>query len=201
MEHEEYCDSLTGLLNHTSFQVAIRHRLEGALEDGSELALAMIDLDYFSYYNETYEYLAGDELLVWLADLIRASISDGELACRFAGDEIALLLVGKKHEVVARMEKLCTQMAADDRPVTLSVGVAAFPSDAQSAKDWLRAADHALYSAKRGGRNQVVASKTYAERYARPLRGPDEGGSGVTAGRVPPPTGLSGGGAERLPDR
>lgn len=77
MKHEEYCDSLTGLLNHTSFQVAIRHRLEGALDSAVELALAMIDLDHFSYYNETFEYLAGDELLVWLADLIRASISGG----------------------------------------------------------------------------------------------------------------------------
>ena len=174
MDVARYQDPLTGLLSHTSFHLALRERFEIAEREGQSLGLAMLDLDGFSRFNHSRGHLAGDELLVWLAEL-----------------------VGEEPDLVARMEVIRARVEADSRPVTVSIGLACFPLDARDEKDWFKAADDALYVAKRGGRNQVSLSKPYEERHSKPLVDND---GGVGAYLEPPPSGLSGGGALRFPE-
>lgn len=190
-----YRDALTGLFSHTSFQLALRDRMKVA---DRTVCLALLDLDSFRSFNEFHGHRKGDELLVWLSELLEGELKDGEMAARFGGDEFALIL-NSESDITQRMERLRSQCEQDSRPVTLSIGVARYPRDARNIQEMLKAVDDALYVAKRGGRNQVVVSKSYEERNAKPLlEGGDNGATG--AARVTPPSGLTGGGAVRLPD-
>jgi diguanylate cyclase (GGDEF) domain len=127
----------------------------------------MIDLDYFKRLNDNFGHEAGDVVLQAFGALLKASVREGDTACRFGGEEFALLLPGATLEDgIARAESLRLEVerlqlthagrALDQ--LTASFGVAAYPAAGTELRQLVLAADQALYAAKGAGRNCVMAA-------------------------------------------
>lgn len=162
-------DGLTGLYTHRLFQEKLDEEIQRASESNQQVVLAMVDADNFKTYNDTLGHPAGDALLVEIANLLREKVRASDIVCRYGGDEFALLL---RNTTKAEALKTCERIreafqlrfGGYDVQVTCSIGLACFPSDAASKKEFSKAADDALYVSKRGGRNQVSASSTLMDR-------------------------------------
>jgi diguanylate cyclase (GGDEF)-like protein/putative nucleotidyltransferase with HDIG domain len=163
-------DSLTGLGNHRSYQTRLREALERAREAGGEVSLCLVDVDEFKGVNDRYGHPLGDQILVLLAGLFPGG-GDGVAAFRFGGDEFALLLDGTGESAYRLVEGLHDRIAATEfphhRPLTISVGVASFPENADDAAELQKVADGALYWAKRHGKNRsCIYSPTVVRIYS-----------------------------------
>ncbi len=163
-------DPLTGLYNRRYLEEAYRQAEANAARAGRPLAVVLIDVDHFKRYNDTFGHEAGDLVLHNLGALLKASVREGDTACRFGGEEFALLLPGASlADGVVRAEELRRTIAAElqltldgrmlDR-VTASFGVAAYPEAGRSLRALVRAADEALYAAKAAGRDRVVVASS-----------------------------------------
>jgi len=154
--HLAHHDPLTGLPNRESFRVALE---QAAARCGERpAALLFIDLDNFKQINDSHGHLAGDRVLRRVAALLRAQCRSGDRAARLAGDEFALLLAAPVDEqlaaaVAARLVSELPRPEGAELPVHVSVGVALLPAHAQQASDAMRAADAAMYQAKRIGKD------------------------------------------------
>ncbi|WP_211451275.1 sensor domain-containing diguanylate cyclase [Collimonas antrihumi] len=163
-------DSLTGLANRRQFDSALRDEFSRAVRTGNSLALVMIDVDYFKQYNDIYGHLAGDECLRQISDAVKACKNrPGDLATRYGGEEIAVLLPDTNLAgAVAVAEKIRLAIynlhiehpGGPDGLVTISAGVDAFVPvrDGNIPFELIQAADRALYAAKFAGRNRVCSS-------------------------------------------
>ncbi|MCB9560107.1 MAG: PAS domain S-box protein [Kofleriaceae bacterium] len=157
-------DPLTGLYNRRYLAETLDRELARATRTGDAVAIAIFDADHFKRINDTHGHRAGDEVLRALGAILRAGTRRSDVACRYGGEEFVLLMPGATVEAaVTRVETLRAQVAAlaivhDGRTirVTLSAGVAAFPTDAGDGDALLHAADAALYAAKDAGRDRVV---------------------------------------------
>jgi diguanylate cyclase (GGDEF)-like protein len=127
----------------------------------------MLDIDHFKRFNDDYGHEAGDEVLRAIGEILRTGVRSSDIACRYGGEEFVLVLLDTEvSAAVLRLEDICLavkkrQCVCRGRTlpgITLSAGVAEFPADGDSPADILRAADDALYAAKKGGRDRVVAS-------------------------------------------
>ena len=166
-------DHLTGLFNRRYLEETLERELRRAQRDGSEVGVIMLDIDRFKELNDAYGHACGDVVLREVGALLRAGLRYADIACRYGGDELTLILPGAGREaVVARAEALRRDVSglrlscgADPLPpVTVSAGVGVFPHDGGSGSDVLAAGDKALYRAKRAGRDRVcVASAEPAE--------------------------------------
>ncbi|ROR29542.1 sensor domain-containing diguanylate cyclase [Inmirania thermothiophila] len=158
-------DGLTRLANQQEFMRRLAEETERANRYGRPLSLITLDLDRFKAYNDRYGHLAGNELLQTLAATIQRVVRRSDLAARTGGEEFCILMPETETEEAARCaERLRREVAAlaDRYPerirqaVTVSLGVATLPHHAEDAEALYRAADDALYTAKRGGRNRTV---------------------------------------------
>lgn len=164
-------DALTSLGNRRSFDVELSRLIGHSQRYGRTLALAMLDVDHFKQYNDRHGHQAGDGALQELAGLLAARLRETDGVFRYGGEELAVLLpeteaedaVAMVDRLRAAVEQRFTQLAAL-APVTLSAGVAVFPTHALSAKTLIEAADAALYRAKNSGRNRVCAAAPAAIR-------------------------------------
>ena len=126
------------------------------------MALWFIDTDGFKRINDTYGHAAGDTILQGLADLLRDRlIPSVDVGARNGGDEFcALVRNAHKTDAIARAQHFCDAVRACDfgiaLPITTSIGVAAYPYDADSANELLEIADAAMYHSKRSGRDRVA---------------------------------------------
>lgn len=157
-------DPLTGLLNRRGFSEHAQGRLASALRDGQELALAMIDIDFFKRINDTYGHEVGDQALIHLAGLLRASFRESDVIGRLGGEEFAVLLpsatLEQSHVLMDRfrMRLAATPLRLHDGRwlgFTASIGVAELDPEKASLTTLTKAADSALYAAKHSGRNRV----------------------------------------------
>lgn len=165
-------DSLTGLGNRRLFDSALVEEFSRAARSGASLALMMIDVDYFKRYNDHYGHPAGDECLRRLGSAVMESgIRPGDVAVRYGGEELAVLLPNTDVEGACaaaerlRLAVLAQQIEHLGNPigvVSVSIGAAAILPQRQSAPEQatmlVPAADRALYAAKAAGRNQVVTN-------------------------------------------
>lgn len=158
-------DALTGIPNHRSLQRFLQTRLMEAERTGTEVAAIMIDVDHFRRFNEEEGHDAGDEVLKLVASTLKECVRPYDLAARYGGEEFTLLLPGTNKEGVlaiaerarSSVEEIVYKSASGARrPVTISLGCAVFPHSATDSAGLLKAADTALYEAKRSGRNQVA---------------------------------------------
>jgi diguanylate cyclase (GGDEF)-like protein/PAS domain S-box-containing protein len=162
-------DPLTKLFNRRFLEDAMTREIRKAVRRKRSVAVLMIDVDHYKRYNDTYGHAVGDQVLVTLANFLKNGIRAEDMACRFGGDEFALVLNEAAAEGArTRAEVLCEKVRElsilDGGRViagfTLSIGVAAYPENGATLQDLLEAADKALYRAKKQGRNRVcVADK------------------------------------------
>ena len=160
LRHLAAHDPLTGLRNRRGFEPGIDAHLD-ALGSGGELSLLVVDLDHFKRVNDTLGHDAGDDVLRHFADVLRAASGDGDVPTRLGGEEFALVLPGAGEAralAVAEHLRLLvrTQFATFACPVSVSVGVATRGAEARDASELMRAANRALYAAKRLGRDRCV---------------------------------------------
>lgn len=175
LEHAEslrarsYIDGLTGIANRRQFDVALERELRRAQRADGALALLLVDIDSFKAYNDHFGHQQGDSCLTMVAQELAGMLKrPADLAARYGGEEFAAVLPDTTLEqarvladrIRAHVAGLGLQQApaAHHPEVTLSIGVAAFDRARLNAPEALiEAADKALYAAKRGGRNRVVA--------------------------------------------
>ncbi|WP_447920360.1 diguanylate cyclase [Achromobacter aegrifaciens] len=151
-------DPMTGLLNRR----AMSDVLNAYAADGTHVAVIAMDLDHFKRINDTFGHLTGDKVLIALAEVIRGGLRDQDRAFRVGGEEfIALLPTRSTAQACEVAERLRAAVARRLMPdgvgrVTVSIGVALWPQDGESASEVIRRADEALYESKQTGRNRVT---------------------------------------------
>lgn len=152
-------DGLTGLANRRVFDATLREAITSAAETGGTCAVVMVDLDHFKRLNDSHGHLVGDEVLRTTAAAVRGSCREGDVPARYGGEEFAVVLPHADRESAAaagaRLHHAIGS-ASTSVPVSASVGVAVFPADGGDPTEVLRAADAALYAAKRDGRDRVA---------------------------------------------
>ncbi len=161
-------DGLTKLHNHRYFQDELARAFEESQRYGRPLSLAMIDIDFFKKFNDTYGHAVGDDVLKRAAELYQRSVRSTDLVARYGGEEFAVMMpetalddgITFAEKIRHIIESTPLETQAGPMNVTVSLGVASVPhSRIRSAKELIVAADKALYRAKRNGRNQVQAER------------------------------------------
>jgi diguanylate cyclase (GGDEF)-like protein/PAS domain S-box-containing protein len=158
-------DPLTGVYNRRFLAETLGRETARARRDSRAYAVVILDLDHFKGVNDAYGHEAGDRVLVAVAELLLSHTREGDLVCRYGGEEFVVLMPGASAVSAARRAEVWRAALEGQRfafksqevGVTLSAGVACFPDDGGDGEAVLRAADEALYRAKAQGRNAVVA--------------------------------------------
>lgn len=168
LHRQSIVDPLTGMFNRRYMDETLKRELSRAERKKAPLALIVLDLDHFKHVNDTYGHSTGDHVLKSVAQQVMESIRDGDLACRFGGEELVLILPEcDAATAMQRAQKLCSAIALLDLHhgghtlgmVTASFGVAEFPQHGRDATALLHAADQAMYCAKQAGRNCVAIAQ------------------------------------------
>lgn len=166
-------DALTGIYNRRFMEEALAIEQSRAERRGSSIGLMMVDVDHFKRFNDTFGHDAGDAVLRGIGRLLRRTMREGDMPCRYGGEEFAVILPGADLAQTRQRAEAIRTAIERWKPqneghafgqVTVSIGIAALPLNGNSWQAALKAADEALYAAKRGGRNQVAAP-------AQPSRG------------------------------
>lgn len=158
-------DGLTGLYNHRQFKTIFRDELARALRYQKNLALVFLDVDDFKAFNDRFGHPLGDRVLVEVAEILRSSFREGDILCRYGGEEFVVILPeASLEDALAAAERsreaVCGHEVAvgpDGAAVhlTVSVGVASFPRDGKTVSDLLQTVDALMYRAKKEGKNRV----------------------------------------------
>jgi diguanylate cyclase (GGDEF)-like protein len=156
-----YLDGLTGIFNRRFFELRIMEEIERARRYGTGMAVIMADIDQFKRLNDEFGHLLGDEVLRQVSSLFHQQLRKIDVVCRYGGEEFAILLTQTTAKPsVAIAEKLRRlvegfQFPGVPRTVTISAGIASFPTHGKTRDELIRAADNSLYAAKQAGRNRV----------------------------------------------
>lgn len=165
LRQETIHDPLTGLFNRRYLDESLLRELDRAKRRNSPLCVAMLDLDNFKPYNDTFGHDAGDKLLHELARALRDNLRKSDISCRYGGDEFVLVLPDSSlADTCQRMKQICVlvkelwirQGGRLPGAITLSAGVAGAPEHGSTATELLQAADNAMYAAKQAGGDRVV---------------------------------------------
>lgn len=158
-------DRLTGLLNQGAWRSSLDEEYALTKRGTGRSALALIDIDHFKSINDEYGHLIGDEIIKLFGQVLSQVKRSTDIAGRIGGDEFGLILRGSHSEQIMlalgrlQHELRQTFLKRLDLPrVSLSIGFAEFVPAYSSVEDWLRAADQALYKAKRQGRDQIATA-------------------------------------------
>jgi diguanylate cyclase (GGDEF)-like protein len=164
LRNQSIHDPLTGLYNRRYLEESLNRELHRANRTRRDISLVMLDLDHFKHFNDTFGHQVGDVLLKEVAGLIKSRVRAGDLACRFGGEEFSLILaeVGTEGatKCVEGIREAIKHLSLHHRgqtlgAVTISAGIATYPIHGDNSEDLTRAADQALYRAKKAGRDRI----------------------------------------------
>lgn len=164
LRHQSLHDPLTGLFNRRYMEDSLVRETARARRNKQPLSIVMLDIDHFKRFNDTHGHEGGDALLAAFGQLIAGHARGEDIACRYGGEEFALILPGANLAVAAeRAEELRVALKQLDiemrgkplGPVSLSAGVASFPEHGDQGIKVMAVADAALYRAKQNGRDRV----------------------------------------------
>lgn len=168
-------DPLTGLFNRRYMEEGLAQEQHRTTRNAAQLAVIMVDIDHFKRFNDDFGHDGGDAVLRALGEFFKKHVRGSDIACRYGGEEFLLILSPSTAEGARqRAEKIrdnaarlkVTHAKVDLGAVTLSLGVAIYPDHGSDAAAVIKAADTALYQAKRNGRNRVIVA---AERPTQPV--------------------------------
>ncbi len=171
LRHLAHHDALTGLPNRALFSDRLQQALKGAARHGTSGALMVLDLDDFKIINDTHGHVAGDVILQQAARRVQDCLRASDTVGRIGGDEFVVLLqtVSVREDAVAVAEKICARMAEPFHAeglrihVSVSIGIAIFPADADSQTSLLACADSAMYTAKRSAATRIAVYDAAAQ--------------------------------------
>jgi diguanylate cyclase (GGDEF)-like protein len=156
-------DSLTGLSNHRSLMNRLDAEVARFKKEKRGFSVLVGDVDHFKQYNDAFGHPAGDEVLQTIAEIMRDSTRKGDCCARYGGEEFVIVLPDTAiADALDTSEHIRARVAAkkfNGRKMTLSIGVASFPEDADDAESIIAVADEALYQAKREGRDRSVRAR------------------------------------------
>jgi diguanylate cyclase (GGDEF)-like protein len=163
-------DPLTGVFNRRTFDERAEAVIADAAREAKPLSLLAVDIDHFKHVNDEFGHAGGDEALRLVVALMQGTRAEGQILSRIGGEEFAVLLPGADEDdartIAERLRRHleCSRIDVDGRELCLriSAGVATLGPGLETLPTLLRAADRALYAAKRAGRNRVEASSALA---------------------------------------
>jgi diguanylate cyclase (GGDEF)-like protein len=162
LERLSTTDTLTGLSNRRHLMGLLAHEVERAKRAGQSFSILMLDVDHFKKYNDTHGHQAGDEVLARVSTVLRNSIRPYDCAARYGGEEFLVVLsatsIDRAKESAERIRKQVQAEQFEGGSVTISIGVAEYPSQGDTAESVIGQADAALYEAKRAGRDRVMCA-------------------------------------------
>jgi len=162
-------DPLTGVYNRRYMEESLEREILRAERHQTNVGLIMMDIDHFKRFNDTYGHDLGDTILRELAKCVRANLRAEDIVCRYGGEEFLVIIPDiESRDLLTRANHLCQEVRTSVQiahntqqlSITVSIGVASFPEHGNAAQEALRAADQALFQAKRGGRDRAVAAST-----------------------------------------
>jgi len=157
-------DGLTGLMNHRHFQETLEKALGECREADAPISIALIDVDFFKKFNDTFGHLEGDEVLRSVARILAEAIGEQGVVARYGGEEFIVMLprldAATAMEVLEKTRAAVAGNAWTKREITVSVGVATMTDEAWTRTEFANLADMALYRSKENGRNQVTHAQT-----------------------------------------
>ncbi|HEY9716058.1 MAG TPA: diguanylate cyclase [Trichormus sp.] len=167
-------DAHTGLYNRLHFEEALGKEIERSGRHKHELSLLLVDIDHLSHLNEHLGQERGDEAIKHIARIIKAALRDIDVPCRFGGNEFAIILPetapGNGLEVGERLrQKLKTEPCPGVGTMTVSIGLASFPKNADETSNLVKSAEQALDIAKYEGRDRVKEAQSGAQSATGPI--------------------------------
>jgi len=165
IRHKSHTDSLTKLWNHGFFQDQLTTEINKSKKNQDPLSLIIIDIDNFKKLNDSCGHHTGDIALKNISKILRESSRTNDYACRYGGEEFAIILTQTSKEqglaiaerIRQRIEQHSFEKVSEDikMKITISAGLATYPDDATSKESLIPEADRAMYKAKFSGKNQV----------------------------------------------
>ncbi|STY29866.1 regulatory protein (GGDEF, PAS, PAC domains) [Legionella wadsworthii] len=163
-------DPLTNLYNRRYLNDVLTRELIRIAREKNNLCVALLDIDNFKSFNDTYSHLAGDEVLKSIGKLFKETFRESDIAVRFGGEEFVIVLLNTTlNNAISRMEELRDKIKNQSiyfknntlTHITVSIGVAEAPQHGATIDEIIKAADHALYAAKQAGKDQVKSYHKY----------------------------------------
>ncbi len=159
-------DTLTGLYNRRQLEASLTSELSRAQRHQEELGIIMLDIDYFKDFNDNHGHEVGDQVLKLVGQLLQNCLRKEDIACRYGGEEFTLIIPETHQQGLRTLAELIRERVEKQinaqlgrqvtQPVTVSLGLARYPQDGNDKNQLLKAADSALYLAKKRGRNQLA---------------------------------------------
>jgi diguanylate cyclase (GGDEF)-like protein len=168
LQEEAIHDPLTQVFNRRYLDTALPGLIDAAARRREPLALALLDLDHFKLVNDVHGHLAGDQVLMELAQVFIASLRASDMVCRYGGEEFCLVLPGTDAEaargLLASLAERLRRFTVSYRDrcltaFTFSAGISGFPAHGRTPAELILSADRALYRAKGAGRNLTVIAE------------------------------------------
>lgn len=168
LRRQSIVDSLTGRYNRRYLDETLRREVFRAKLSEKALSVIMLDADHFKRLNDTFGHDAGDIALRGLGEQLKSGVRAGDIACRYGGEEFALVLADCGKEQALQRARCIAQNVRELRlvhggtplqQITISGGVATYPEDGEEAEQLIAAADRALYGAKHSGRDRVLGAE------------------------------------------
>ena len=152
-------DPLTGLLNRRYIEERLVEEINRSDRSGEPVTLLMLDVDEFKSYNDRYGHPAGDEALEMIGQILRENLRGADVAARYGGEEFSVLLpetnLEEAQTIAERIRRHVEDTKFPKRKVTVSIGIATLGGTLDDKERLIKAADDALYAAKRAGRNNI----------------------------------------------
>ncbi|MCH8978651.1 MAG: diguanylate cyclase [Armatimonadetes bacterium] len=153
-------DGLTGVANHRAFQDFFERQIDISQKTGRGLSIVMFDVDHFKKFNDEHGHRAGDQVLIEVAKVMQSAVRESDLVARYGGEEFVVVLPGAGREGACRVaEQIREHLESyqwQQRPLTVSGGIATLSEQSLTRDDLVEEADRAMYRSKESGRNRIT---------------------------------------------